>query len=275
MEEGIVKGSVNEEETAEFLINNGYPNNVIPVAYVLSGSRGYGLNIGKSDYDYVGLHFMDTWECLEHPNYRTSLPVLRKKFDLNLEEIPPGEKGGEISLDSFEAWKFIDLLQKGSFVVYEILYMPPIHLDPGAHYLLELFRAGLTNRIGKAAKGNALHDWRKDRGNRKKAVMAYFRLMQAIFFLREQEFEWRIDSLLEYAEKFTTVGKGIITTYGNPTTRTQPLTEDELNSAPYEIERLITEADRAMMITKLPDICPRKVLEEILQVVKRTRSAMI
>lgn len=275
MEEGIVQTSVTEEEIAEYLINSGYPNNVIPVSCVLSGSRSYGIECEGSDYDYIGFHFMDTWECLEHPNFRCSPPVIRKKFNFALDEVPTGEKGGDISLDSFEVWKFLDLYQKGSFVVYEILYMPVIHQDPGSDHLISLLRTGLTNRIGKAAKGNALHDWRRDRGNRKKTVMAYYRLMQAAFFLREREFEWRMEALMEYASKFIEVGGDIIAVYGNPETRKDTLDKDEFEYAPLEISKLVSEVDKAMMITKLPDVCPRKVLDNILQLVKRTRSAMI
>ncbi len=274
MQEGIIESSITDEQVEEFVINDGYPAAVFPISCVLSGSRSYGLHVEGSDRDYIGVHMMDTWECLEHPNFRNMPIVIRRSFNKNFEELH-GTKGADISLDSFELWKFIDLLLKGSFVVYEILYMPAIHTDPGSTNLLELCRLGLTNRIGRAAKGNALHDWRRNRANRKKAVMAYYRLCQAIFFLREMDFEWRADVLFDYMKDFIKVGHDIVEVYKNPTTRQDSLDKDELIHVPLEIEHLINEVDKAIMVTRLPDQCPRKILDEILERVKRTRSSMI
>lgn len=277
MKEGIVQLNQQDEEIAEYLINDGYPADVFPISCVLTGSRAYGCHVESSDRDYVGVHLMDTWECLEHPNFRKTPLVIRKQFTKDLEEMKPGTKGGDISLDSFEMWKFIDLLLKGSFVTYEILYMPVIHHDPGSDGLIELCRNGLTNRIGKAAKGNALHDWRKDRKNRKKCVMAYLRLLQAIFYLKEEEFEWKAEALWSYAKPSGLVeaGSEVLSTYMDPQLRKSELTEKELEFVPAEIGGLIDEVDLAMVTTKLPDQCPRRILDEILQRVKRTRSVMI
>lgn len=277
MNEGIVQGNKRDEEIAEFLINDGYPADVFPVSCILTGSRAFGINLETSDRDYVGIHLMDTWECLEHPNFRKTPLVIRKQFNSEMEEMKPGTKGGDISLDSFEFWKFIDLLLKGSFVTYEILYMPVIHHDPSSNSLIELCRAGLTNRIGKAAKGNALHDWGKDKRNRKKAVLSYLRLLQALFYLKEEEFEWKAEPLWDYARPAGLVDHAtdVLHRYMDPELRRAPLTDEELNFVPGEIGRLIDEVDLAMVTTKLPDQCPRRILDEILQRVKRTRSIMI
>lgn len=274
MQEGIIESSITDEQIEEFVINDGYPAVVFPVSCVLSGSRGYDLHTEESDRDYVGIHMMDTWECLEHPNFRSIPLVIRRSFNKNFEELH-GTKEADISLDSFELWKFLDLLLKGSFIVYEILHMPAIHTDPGSEGLLELYRSGLTNRIGKAAKGSALHDWRKHRTNRKKVVMIYYRLCQAIFFLREMDYEWRAETLLEYMQDFVEVGNNIVGVYKDPVTRQNSLDKDELAYAPLEIECLINEVDKAMIVTQLPDQCPREILDEILERVKRTRSSMI
>ena len=277
MLEGILQPNQADEEISEFIINTGYPSNTYPVECVLVGSRGYGLNLANSDRDYVGIHFMDTWECLEHPKFRNSPLVLRRQFDESLEEIEPGTKGGSISLDSFEIWKFIELMIKGAPVVYELLHMPYIHQDPSSGELLDTCRSGLSNKIGRAVKGMAYHNWRKRKKDRKKTVITYYRLMQSILYLREEEFEWRAESLVEYTypSELIPFGQQLFSTYKDPLVRTTQLDDKEVNSAEVEIDRLIEEVDRAMMVTKFPDQYLDKVLNKVLTIVKNTRSRLI
>jgi len=274
MENGI-QTSVTEEEIADFLINDGYPPELMPVSCILAGSQAYGLALKDSDRDYVGIHLMDTWSCLEHPDYRPDFQVIRRKFTKDFQEVSPGVKGGDISLDSFEMWKFINLITKGSFVTYEILYMPEIHHDICSNTLIELCRAALNNKIGKAAKCNAFHDWRRDKSNRKKTVMAYYRLIQAIYFLREMEFEWKADSLWDYVKSIIPVGGEVLKQYMDVETRLLALDEGQLDKVASEIEKLVDEVGRAMVITKLPDQSPEAVVKEILQVLINTRSGLI
>lgn len=277
MQEGVLRSNQTDEDIAEFVINSGYPDNTWPLVCVLVGSRGYGLHTEASDRDYVGIHLMDTWECLEHPKYRRSPLVVRRQFNSSLEEMEPGTKGGSISLDSFEAWKFIELMIKGAPVVYELLHMPYIHQDPSVGELLTICRSGLSNKVGKAVKGMAFHDWRKRKKDRKKTVTTYYRLLQTIFYLREEEFEWRADSLIEYARPsgIITFGQSLFATYKDPIIRVSQLTDKEVNLAEKEVDRLIEEVDRAMMITKFPDQYPDKVLDKVLAIVKNTRSGLI
>lgn len=277
MQEGIILLEKQDNQIAEFIINQAYPNDVYPIACILSGSRGYGLEIEDSDRDYIGVHLMDTWECLEHPRYRLSPQVIRQRYNNKLEELPAGEFGSEISLDSFEMWKFLELMLKGAPAIYEILHMPPIHLDPGCSELLELCRSGLTNRIGKAVKGMAYHDWRKKKKDRKKTVTTYYRLIQTIFFLREQEFEWNSDSLIEYARPAGVIDHGIelISSYKQSEIRKTQLIDKEVQLAEEEIDKLIEEVDRAMMVTRFPDQYPREIFREILVKTKQLRSTLI
>lgn len=274
MTEGIIQ--LDNENIADFLINNGYdPFDVVPMCCVLSGSRAYGLSIDESDRDYLGIHLMDTWDCLEHPDFRLRVQVIRQRFDDDFKQIPPGEKGGTISLDSFEMWKFISLFLKGSAASYELLYMPPVHCDPEAEELFHLMRSGITSRIGKAAKGVAIHSWTKDKNNRKKTVIAYYRLMQALLFLKEGEFEWNIGNLLEYMEgsNIINVGKVVIGQYTEKELRQSPIIEVERVGS--EINCLIDEVDKAGVVTRLPDQVPKPILKAILAKVKKTRSLII
>lgn len=275
MTEGIMHNE-REEEIADFLINYGYePFNVTPVCCILSGSRAYGLEFEESDRDYLGVHIMDTWDCLQHPDFRPKVDVIRQKFTEDLEPIPLGVKGGAISLDSFEMWKFISLFLKGSAASYELLYMPTVHCDPQTTRLFNLMREGVTSRIGKMAKGVTIHKWAKDKQNRKKAVIAYYRLMQAIMFLREGEFEWDIGNLLEYMEGsgLVNIGKVVIGQYTEKELRSSPIIRVE--DVGFEMHNLINEVDRAGVSTRLPDRVPKQILEAILHSVKHTRSTLI
>lgn len=276
MKEGI-QSTVTEEDIAEYLINEGYPESVLPISCILSGSRAYGLETEDSDRDYVGIHIMDTWDILEHPDFMPKLQVVRKTFTRDLEEVAPGVKGGDFSLDSFELWKFVSLLLKGSFVVYEILYMPEIHNGMEATNLVSIMREGLTNKLGRAARGNALHDWRKNKPNKKKAIMAYYRLLQAIYYLREEEFQWRAEALWDYPKPVLSLPAAdrLLKSYLNPEERKLPIKEAEVNLISLEIEKLIDETDRAMIVTKLPDHCSKVILAEILRRVKRIRGNII
>ena len=277
MQEGVVQPSQTDEEIAEFVINNGYPHDTYPVVCVLVGSRGYGLNIDTSDRDYVGIHFMDTWECLEHPKYRKSPLVVRRQFNDSLDEMEIGTKGGSVSLDSFEAWKFVELMIKGAPVVYELLHMPYIHQDPSAGELLTICRSGLSNKIGKAVKGMLFHDWRKRKKDRKKTITSYYRLLQTVFYLREEEFEWRAESLIEYARPagIITFGQTLFSTYKDPEIRSTQLSNKEVSLVEVEMDKLVEEVDRAMMITKFADQYPDKILDKVLAIIKNTRSRLI
>lgn len=280
MQEGVISNTL-EDRIAEFIVNDGYePFNVLPMSCVLSGSRAYGLNAGKSDRDYLGVHLMDTLYCLEHPDFRPRAQVIRKRFNLvdgDIEEVVEGIKGGDISLDSFEIWKFMTMFLKGSFVVYELLYMPGVHHDPGTEGIFSLMREGITNKIGRVAKGNCAHDWRKDRTNRKKAMMAYYRLLQAIFFLREEEFEWRQEVLFDYIkpDTLTETGRAIRDMYLKPELRKTSLSEKEVIFISEEMERLVTEVDKAMIVTRLPDAVNRKLMKEIRERVVHVRSNLM
>ena len=277
MTEGIVSTDKKDEEIADFLLNGGYPHNILPITCIMTGSRAYGLASTNSDRDYIGIHLMDTNDVLEHPSYRGIPLVVRRQFNEDLESELPGQISNYISLDSFEIWKFIDMIKKGSFVTYELLHMPVVHHDPGANYMIELCQSALTNRIGKIAKGFVFHTWKKRKNTKKDTVMAYYRLLQASLFLREGAFAWLADDLWAYGQPLVDMscGKDILEAYMDPDYRQIRLTKDEVLLVGTEIEALINEVEKAMITTRLPDQCPKKVLAEILRVVKTTRAALI
>jgi len=272
MQEGIVRPST-DDEIAEFIINQVYPVDTYPALCTLTGERAFGLS-NNGPHKYFGLHFMDTWECLEHPKYRQSPNILKERYLYNLQPLPEGEAGGDIILDSFEIWKFVDMMLKGSIPIYELLYMPFIHQDPESEELIALCREGLSNKIGRAAKDIAQYDWRKHKNNQEKTVLTYYRLLQAIFYLREGEFEWHSDVLLDYIEPARLIPQGIqlIRGYEGAGGR---IPQENIPIISQEIDRLIGETDRAMMVTRLPDQYIESVLREVLSIVRTTRSRLI
>lgn len=277
MDEGIVRKE--EEAIADFLVTSGYePATVHPVVCIPTGPRIYNLAVPASPKNYIGLHIMDANDCLEHPDWRPRVQVIKKRFTSDFEEVPPGEAGGDILLDSFEMWKFITLYTKGSAIAYELLYMPMVHCDPNAEYLFSIMREGITNRIGKSARDFALHVWRKDRTNRKKTVIAYYRLMQAVAFLREEEFYWDIGNLLEYLDDLggtVLIATSIIENFRNPKFRNKKIDQPLQTLIAEEIGKLIDEVDRAGIGTRLPDQVPAPILTAILSKIKQTRLRMI
>ena len=272
MEQG--KTSSVNEELADFIINEAYPIEVIPLSCILGGSRAYGLDANGSDYDYLGIHLMDTWECLQHPTYRRDLQMIRKKFTADHKPVSENEPSS-ISLDSFEMWKFIDLLQKGSFAAYEILYMPEIHHAEGIEQIIMLSRACLTSKIGRSIQGMITQDWGKTQNSRKKTVMAYYRLAQALYLLKEGEFEWQAENLFHYIGSTTNLAATLLETYKHQEIRETNLPDDAIPSISHEIVHLMDEVNKAMLTTALPHEVPKDVLQNLLEVLKQTRARLI
>jgi hypothetical protein len=245
---------------------------VLPCRAILSGSRAYGLDSPDSDWDYLGLHLMQTRDILEHPDFRKNLQVVRMRYDEDLKEVPNGVKGGMVSLDSFEMWKFITIFIKGSTAAYELLHIQPVHTNHHLEPIFEAMRAGVTTRMGRAAKGNCLHDWRKHKLDRKKTVMAYYRLIQAIAFLREGKYAWQYRELFDYIKPkgMTAAGEDVIAQYMSEGRETQ-LTKTMVEYVGLELDALVNEVDKAMIVTKLPDRIPSNLFEEILDLVKQIR----
>ena len=271
MQDGI-SNSEELDEMASFIIDEAYPFDVDPISCVLSGSRGYGLNAETSDYDFIGIHIMDTNDCLEHPSHRRNREVISRKYTKDFQLIPPDLKGGYVSLQSFEMWKFISLLQSGSFQIYELLYMPEVHhVELGR--LFELSRACLTNKIGMAAIGICRKDLPNNPMDRKVVIMCYYRLIQAIHYLLEESFEWRADGLFDYMGLHIPYGLAMLSTYKDPAIRTTPI--EYTSQVNDEIVWLINEAERAMVASRLPEKAPQETLSDLLRVLKQIRLSMI
>lgn len=235
----------------------------------VTGSTAYGLKGPSSDIDLVGIHFMDNSDFLTHPEFRRNVEVVRKLYDGQCNEIYDNKS--EVSLDSFEWWKFVSLWLKGSFVTFELLHFPNllgVSTIPYFEETLKLMRENCPNRIGYAARGQVMHDWAKRRSDRKKAIIAYYRLLQSLKFLQTQEFEASIHQLKKWYGGTNQQLSGltqILDVYSQPDKRKSQLDEKELQVASAEISDLLIEVDRNLISTKLPDRVDKGVLEQVLQ----------
>lgn len=244
---------------------------------IVSGSRAYGLESENSDYDLLGIHFMPADEVLEHPEFRTSPDVIRAQFDLDCD--PVYHRRSEVSLDSFEWWKFITLWLKGSFVAYELLYGTNLFdvARKELYDLLYFMKHNSSNRIGRAAYGQAKHDWGRRRTDRKKCAMAYFRLLQALVFLRTGKFTVKVDELKKwYSGNYKPlVGLEMILDGYQEDRKNIPVNQEELTLATLEISDLMTQVDKSLISTTLPDRVEKSVLKKVLQDSKSIRMSLI
>ena len=264
-------------ELAEHIVNSPPRDGVYLTDIVtLVGSRAAGLALPKSDWDLVGIHIMESTECFKHPEFSRDLQVIRKRYLDPNNEVPPGQPGGWASLDSFELWKFISMWLKGAFVSYEILYLRPlattnsIAKSTESPDLFTLMSNGITNRIGRAAKGNILHDWRKRQSNRKVTTMAYYRANQAIHLLHTGEFLPGAHQLINS----TGYGSILTDSYIDPEVRNQPLRSDELTRTTSDMQLLLAELDKALIATRLPDQVPKAIFEEVLRKIVSVRESI-
>ena len=182
-----------------------------------------------------------------------------------------------IAITSFEISKFISLYTRSSIVVYDILYLSPVHIDPQTKKIIDKLKEGITNRIGVSAKTYVLNNWQKDRTNQKRIIMSYYRLLQAIVFLRDEEFVSDASSLWEEFPKFHhfNYGKDLFHKFKDSGFQKIKLTEKELTGTARELEALIDEVNKASLTTRLPDASPKDTLNSILNFVIQKRLNLI
>jgi len=247
MREGVLDNSDNRED---FILYSVYPNNIYPVSYILTGLKSYGLT---GNWSYLGIHMMDTSNCLIHPSRRESLQIVQKSYDMNLMETP---KGNYLSMISFELWELQNLIQQGMFQAYELLFMPEIYRNPEMNSILSLCREALNNRIGEQAIQYSLFQSRR-RITSRRVILSYYRLLQAIYFLRERDFEWNIKKLFfECNVSSIAQGQDLLLKYIDGDTTPPKNIFGELSS-------LMQEVDSTVLHSTLSDISSQSLLDKI------------
>lgn len=261
-----------DDDIAEVVINQGYfDNSIIPLKCVITGSRAYGLNTSDSDYDFIGLHIMDSWYCFEHPNYQPKLQIIQSKFDSDLELLPIGSNKSYLSLDSFELWKFYSLYKSGAFQSYELLYGIPIHYDESIVQLSYLMKEGVTNKIYYSAKAITQKWLSSTNKTNKNTVHIIYRLLQSIYFLQNKEFNIYIDDMID--------GPTIkeINSFVNQYKKEEIKKLDKLTNKKVidEIEFLVNVLNDSKASTKVFDECPQKIDVAIRQYMIKMRGTLI
>jgi hypothetical protein len=254
-----------EEELANLVVDELYPQETLPISVILGGSRAYGTNSSTSDYDYYGIHLASTGDLLEYPERRPNHQRIEAAYCINGTELVPCA-----SLTSYEMWRFLDIIKKGGFVAYEILFLPEIHHIQGSDRLIEKMRLLLTSRIGPDAKGIFKRTWGRDRTDKKKTIMAYYRLHQAIYYLQEEIFEWQAEALFSGKS-----GEKLYRDYISGGDRLTPLDDLEVVIVTNDLTNLMDEVDRALISTHLLDKPNERVLLDLLRDLKKIRLSFI
>jgi hypothetical protein len=267
--------SIIEDNIIEFFKNTKSAKNIQPVHYVSTGSNVYGLS-NRINKEHAGIHILNTKDYLMHPSYRQEEEVLRFSYDKSGELVPEDSRNKLFSVTSFEIWKFMDLYFKGSIVTYDMLYLSPTFFDTEMLPLANKLRKGITNKLGKEAKTYAMNNWQKDRTDQRKIVMSFYRLLQAIIFLREEEYVSAAGTLWEYPNfAELTYGKKVFNKFVNSNFRKVKLSEKEITGTAKELESLIDEINKALIFTNLPDETPKDLILTLLDDIVKKRIALI
>lgn len=212
------------------ILNAVKANGAEPLLYVTSGSRGNRINGINSDYDIVGIHMHP--DVLHPPTHR------REQWEVIIQQ--PEET---VSVVSYEGWKFLELLKKGAFAAFEIRDLPHIFLSPlYDNFAKELRQQGsVPTSFVYSGTGNFKSDWPKNKLDRKKAVMAYFRLCQSVGVLSFGRVLHDAQELMKkvHQEVFgIPIGITVLHNYMQPEMRKVPLSEELSRDVDDELTRL-------------------------------------
>jgi len=219
---------------------------------------------------------LDTREYLKHPDCRVQGDILRLSYNKTGQKVLEDSKEKSYSVTSFEIWKFIDLYLKGSIVTYDMLYLSPTYYNSEMLELLDILRQGITNKIGKEAKTYAMNNWQKDRTDQRKIVMSFYRLLQAIIFLREEEYVSDVETIWNYPRfaQFSN-GRKVFDKFKQSNFRKTKLSEKEITGTAKELEQLIDEINKASISTSLPEATPKDMLLTIMDNIVTKRMQQI
>ncbi len=216
-------------------------NGAEPLLYVVAGSRGNRINGINSDYDIVGIHM--------HPDVLHPLEYRREQWDVILQQ--PAQN---VSVVSYEAWKYLDLLKRGAFAAYEIRDLPSIFVLPDNGFVQELRQqTSVPTTFVYSSTGNYRKDWPKDKKSRKKAVMSYFRLCQAVGVLTYRKVIHDAAELIKKvdAEVFELpIGTVVLHNYMQESMRKVPLSDELSMEVDMELSRLNHWVDSTVQARK-------------------------
>ena len=264
-----------QDNFIDFFSKTEKATNIHPVHYVNTGSNVYGLS-NKIHKEHAGIHLLDTKEYLKHPMHRKHEDVLRFSYNKNGKLVAENSQNRFCSITSFEMWKFIDLYNKGSIVTYDMLYLSPTYNNKETLEIINLLKEGISSKIGREAKTYAMNNWQKDRTDTRKIVMSFYRLLQAIIFLREEEYISDAKMLWEYdLFKNFVHGKKVFNQFVQGNFQKEILPEKQITGSAKELEILIDEINKALIFTKLPENTSEEILLTLLNDIVKKRIQLI
>ncbi|MAG39582.1 hypothetical protein CMI41_01260 [Candidatus Pacearchaeota archaeon] len=263
---------ITNDQFTKFVTQTSYFTKNFPISFVETGSNVYGLSL-KINQEFAGIHIENTNDYLQHPDFKINKDIVRLSYDKNYDRVLEDNKNKKFSITSFEIWKFLSLYVKGSIVTYDLLYLSPTYTNSDLNEILPLFRKGISNKIGKSAKTYVLNNWQKDRTDQRKIIMSYYRLLQSIIFLREEEYIVDINTIWEDYLSYSNypIGRQVFLKYKENNYRKNRLSEKEITGTAKELEFLIDEVNKASITTRLPDNSSKDILSSILELVTSKR----
>ncbi len=238
---------------------------VEPIGYVLTGSKAYGIDSPTSDFDVIGVHISK--EILEHPKHRKPWEVLSE------------QPAKDLSIVSYEAWKYIEMLQNGAFTAYEIRVLPQIPgLLSGWWEIWQKLRQEIAIPTGcfYSALGNFKSDTlpKIKKGERKGALMGYYRLIQARMALTTNQYQCNAWCLFNWYNDNVHHIKGglkLLDDHMDPELRGKPLADTSFIDELHFMEKSLLEEVRKQDARSYP----QDSLEGMLKALKRDRICLI
>ena len=142
--------------------------------------------------------------------------------------------------------------------------------------VLNNLKKGINNKISISSKRYALNNWKKDKKDLRKVIMSYYRLLQAIVFLREEQFVSDINDLWQN-QKFNNLiyGRKIYYKFVESNFEKAQLLDSEIAKIADEFQGLIDEVNKASIATRLPDKTSSQTLNPIFDSIIKKRIDLV
>ena len=233
---------------------------VTPLIVSESGWGYWGIDSSFGKKEFLSVHLMDSWECLQHPDFRRNSQYLIKKYLDDFTPIVNTSQEADLSIVSLELWTFMSSFFDQKIEAYDLIYSIPVYIDNMIQPIISEMRKGATNQIGNLGE-KLFNDYGKlCSATETETLYVYFRLLQALFFLRTGKFIWDSRQLFDDS----IVAKQIL---------------QKDNISPETIKKdlafIIEEINLATKASSLPDKVPAEIQSNLLRIAQNTRSIWV
>ena len=251
-----------EDRIVEFLLSEVIPSHCIPLAYVLVGQRAQETFPIDAPYKIRGIHIIESQELLAHPRFRDDwADSAVKHYDITFEPTDSASDA-HLSVESYEWWRFLDEMIRGTQSCYELVFMPTVYEDRNVMLELTPLLLNMVSKSGLQLKARAF-----SMPNPKMARRALTALFQAEKLLKQGDFEWD--------------EKALVAEFGNDIDRKIFIGEfDFSNPIMFEmflehLNRIESRVKKAWLKSELPPGPPRNVIKRADTIIKRWRLRLI